>query len=126
VLVHGVLALSELEAPLALLDADELVVVVVHLGADVLVGRQPHHGELHVLPGEDDRSKCAVPERLALDVTHPADHRKPPFVAASRKHLIIPGQRPPNGLAASLSGFPSPSHRQTRSMRDADHATATS
>ena len=59
-LVDGVLRRAQVELGLALLDAQELVEVVVHLPADLLAGEEPHHRELRVATGEHDRAEVSL------------------------------------------------------------------
>jgi hypothetical protein len=74
-LVDRVLRRAELDTRAALLDAQELVVVIVRLEADVLARREAHHGQLVVLAGEEHGSERVIVERRLLDVAYPSEHR---------------------------------------------------
>ena len=73
-LVHPILVDAELDPRRSQLDADELVVVVVGLAADVLTRRQAHDRQLRMLAGEEHRAERFVVERRALDVANPTQH----------------------------------------------------
>ena len=48
---------------LALLDAEELVAVLVHLLADVAAGRQRHQHQLEILAGVEDAAEILIRHR---------------------------------------------------------------
>ena len=74
-LVDLVARAPESEATLAVLDAQELVEVVVHLPADVLAGGERHHGQLDVPAREQDPAEVLVAEGLGFDVADPGERR---------------------------------------------------
>src|SRR5690606_33729091 len=64
--------------------ADELVVLVVRLLADLLARAQCHQYQLHVRPGEEHSTIILVLERIALDVGDVAVHFRSPSNSGTR------------------------------------------
>src|SRR4030042_2704951 len=60
--------------PGSLLEAEELVDVGVHLGADLAAGRNAHHHQLAVLPGVEHAAEAGVLQRLLFDVCNESFH----------------------------------------------------
>jgi hypothetical protein len=74
-LVHSLFGVTKVESGATLLEAKELVAVVMGFPADFCTWGNRHHRELRVFAGEHDAPKVAVVQSQMLDIVQPVSDR---------------------------------------------------